>query len=578
MGRTTKTATSAAMILTGLLNPGLVNAQQATPVVSGTTREEVTPPPLIEAAPKPRLQIDGDIERAPCPLADPAYANLKLTINGATFNNLQGVDPKELRSAYEEFLGQSRPVSTICTIRDAAATILRRKGYLAAVQVPTQQIENGNVRFEVLYARIVAVRVRGAAGRSESLIAGYLQKLTQDPVFNRNTAERYLLLARDLPGYDVRLELKSAGGKPGDLVGEVTVLRTPFEVDFNVQNYASRETGRLGGQLRAQIYGLTGFGDRTTFALYSTADFKEQQIIQVGHDFRVGPEGLTFGGRFSYAWTTPGLQANSQPIKARTLFASLEAGYPFLRSQYANIRGAGGLDFVDQTVRFSGTEITRDRLRVGYVRIDADTIDTRGGLTPRYRLAGSLEFRKGLTILGASDTLPAGIAPPSRRDGKATGAVVRFQGVAESTPIPNITFSIAPRAQYGFNPLLSFEEFSAGTYTIGRGYDPGTILGDSGVGFSAEIRINRVGPMKNSNLAVQPFIFVDSAWVWNKGATGDPQRLTSIGGGVRASLAGRARLDLTLAIPTAAAGLQTQRGDTRLLLSFTTKLWPWGNR
>ena len=84
--------------------------------------------------------------------------------------------------------------------------------------------------------------------------------------------------------------------------------------------------------------------------------------------------------------------------------------------------------------------------------------------------------------------------------------------------------------------------------------------------------------MKNSNLAVQPFIFVDSAWVWNKGATGDPQRLTSIGGGVRASLAGRARLDLTLAIPTAAAGLQTQRGDTRLLLSFTTKLWPWGNR
>ena len=55
------------------------------------------------------------------------------------------------------------------------------------------------------------MRVRGNAGRAERTIAGYLNKLTEQEVFNRYDAERYLLLAGDLPGYHVRLALRSAG-------------------------------------------------------------------------------------------------------------------------------------------------------------------------------------------------------------------------------------------------------------------------------------------------------------------------------------------------------------------------------
>ena len=55
-------------------------------------------------------------------------------------------------------------------------------------------------------------------------------------MFNRYEAERYLLLASDLPGYTVRLTLRPAGGAPGDVIGDVTVQRTPAYVDFNVEN------------------------------------------------------------------------------------------------------------------------------------------------------------------------------------------------------------------------------------------------------------------------------------------------------------------------------------------------------
>lgn len=570
--------------LRGLLSGGFVFSsaafaqQTALPNGGLPTREEVTQPTAGQSTQQPsRLRIEGDIERAGCPLADPAYKDIRVTISGASFNHLAPVTAEELAPSYQAYLGKDQPVSVICDIRDAAATLLRKKGYLAAVQVPTQKIEGGVVKFEVLYARMTAVRVRGEAGRAEHLIAGYLEKLTRDPVFNRYTAERYLLLARDLPGYDIRLVLRPAGAAPGEFIGDVIVAHTPVEADLNVQNFAARSTGRFGGQLRAQFYGLTGLGDRTTVSYYSTADFKEQKILQLGHDFRVGPEGLTFSGRFTHAWTKPDIGLATGNIKAGTTFATIEASYPLLRSQRANMRASAGLDYVDQTVRFAGTPISRDRLRVAYLRLDGDMTDVNASARSRWRAGYSLEVRRGFDILDASGAPAVGVIGPSRSDGDAEGTLVRASGFAEAALTPAITVSIAPRLQYAFDALLSFEEYSGGSYTVGRGYDPGTIIGDSGAGFTAEARINRFSPLKATDLVLQPFVFVDAAWVWNKHVPGDPQQLTSVGGGVRSSFANRFRLDLTLAVPTKRAGFQADRGDVRFLVSFTTKLYPWSN-
>ncbi|MFD1611781.1 ShlB/FhaC/HecB family hemolysin secretion/activation protein [Sphingomonas tabacisoli] len=547
--------------------------------VAPPTREEMTPP-APSAPPATRVQVEGGIERSPCPLDDPAYKDVKVTVREAVFNNLKGVSAEELEPYYRDYLGQERPISVVCEIRDAAATVLRRKGYLAAVQVPTQKIESGQVRFEVLYAKLVAVRVRGDAGHAEGLIQSYLEPLTRQEVFNRIEAERYLLLVRDLPGYEVRLTLRPAGTGAGELVGDVTVVRTPYLIDLNIQNLAAHDTGPWGGQLRAQFFGLTGLGDRTSIAFYSTADFKEQQILQLAHDFRLGGEGLTLGGRFNYAWTRPDIApltaGGPKPdVSARTLFANAEASYPFIRRQASNIRGAVGLDFVNQNVRFAGAPLTRDRLRVGYLRLDLDATDPTIGAVPSWRLGGSIELRHGFDIFDASERgIVAGRTPQSRASGDATGTVLRAQATGEVQVAPNVGFSLSPRAQYAFDPMLSFEQFSGGNYTVGRGYDPGTIIGDSGVGLSAELKINQWAPFTGKEIALQPFVFVDTAWVWLKNQPDTRNNLTSVGGGVRASLFNRARLDMTLAVPTKAAGFQTGRGDVRFLVTLTTKLLP----
>lgn len=552
---------------------------QAVPTQGVPSRDElrgVTAAPTAEA---PRLAISGGVERSPCPLADPQYQDIKVTISEVTFNNLKGASPAELEPAWKPFTGTPQPISALCEIRDAAGTILRGKGYLAAVQVPTQKIENGQVQLEVLYARVTAIRARGETRGAEKKLQEYLGHLTQDEIFDRDRAERYLLLARDLPGYNVQLTLKPAGTGPGELVGEVTVLRQPYAVDLTVQNLSSKATGRLGGQVRAQVFGLTGMGDVTSLSYYATADLREQHILQASHEARPGSEGLVLGGQFTYAWTRPDigdLPAGTR-LDARTLLAGIYARYPLQRAQSRNIWAGAGFDFVNQDVDLIGP-LTRDKLRVLWARVDFDAIDTARS-RPAWRLGGSLEVRQGLDILDATRTCigaacAASAVPTSRFDGSPGATLVRGQAEYERA-LGKFAVSFSPRGQYAFKPLLSFEEFSAGNYTVGRGFDPGELIGDSGLGASTELRGPRLPVAAGTDIRIQPFVFFDAAWIWNKDVPG-AQRLTSAGGGLRSELGARFRLEAALAVPLERVGFQTRRSDPRFLMTLTTRLLPWG--
>ena len=95
-----------------------------------------------------------------------------------------------------------------------------------------------------------------------------------------------------------------------------------------------------------------------------------------------------------------------------------------------------------------------------------------------------------------------------------------------------------------------------------------------------ELRVLDGVPRSRDSFAFQPYAFFDIAYVWNHDSPvatrhPDPQRLTSTGGGLRVTYGDRARLDATVAVPLQRSPLQTRRGDTRFLISLTTKLLPW---
>ncbi len=585
------------MVAFATLAVGGAALAQATPSVSPPTREEIERGVLEGTLEQQRAPVSvdtGEVERAPCPLASPDFAGIRLKVEAVDFSGIEKIPEVDLTQSYRPYIGTDQPVAVICEIRDRAATQLRAAGYLAAVQVPPQTIESGHVKLDVLFARMSKVQVKGDAGASEKLLVRYISKLTQDEVFNTRRAERYLLLARDIPGLDVRLSLRPIEGSPGQVVGEVTVRRNPIYADFTVQNLGSKSVGRWSGLGRAQLSGLTGLGDATTVSVFTTADFDEQVVLQAGHEFRVGAEGLTFRGDFTYGWTRPTI-ANNPNIESRTLIASIEAAYPFVRRQAQNLSGAIGFDLIDQDVDFGTIKLNKDKLRVTFVRLDANginpaSISGRDGFTalePKWSWVASLEARQGVDVFGASPNcggttlgcIAPGAPTPSRIEGDPTAFVLRGAGEVDWRPVRNVTFSLAPRAQYAPHALLSYEEFSGGNYTVGRGYDPGAIIGDSGVGMRSEVRVGSLLPRTAGGFAFQPYAFFDVAKVWNEdiafnGVGG--QKLYSVGAGVRATIRDAARLDAMVAVPLRNAfGAPNARGDVRFLVNFTMQLAPW---
>jgi hemolysin activation/secretion protein len=565
------------------------SAQTAPRPVAPPTREEVTRPVTPPAPPAaPKLEVEGGVERTPCALDDPRYRSIHFVFRGADFAGLQGLTSQQIASAYAPYVGHDVPVSVVCDIRDRAGAILRNAGYIAAVQVPEQKIADGTVHFRVLMAHLTQVRVRGDASGAERIIAGYLNQLTRQPVFNRYDAERYLLLASDLPGYTVRLILRPAGTAPGEVVGDVTVQRTQGYADFNIQNGGSEELGPWGGLLRAQVFGLTGLGDRTSVSLFSTADFEEQKTIQLAHDFRLGPDGLAISDAFTYAWAKPSVP--NARVLAHTLLNTFEVSYPLLRRQAETIRTAAGLDLVNQDVKLDGIRLSRDRLRVAFLRLGADAVATDfadprySTAEPPWRLSTWLELRQGIDLFGTTDCgrnsvecLGPGEVPPSRLDADPEATVFRYTAAGEYRPMPRLTFALAARAQYAWKPLLSFEEFAAGNYTVGRGYDPGSLLGDMGFGTQSEIRLGSTVPESLHKPAIEGYTFWDHAIVRDRGrlvVLAGPNHLDSVGGGARVNF-DRFALDAALAVPLTRVGIDRKKPGPRFLVSLTTRLFPW---
>ena len=118
-------ATAAVLAVTILPIPAF--AQAVPPTVSVPTREELENIARPQADQQPQLAIKGGIERSPCPLADPQYADIPVTIDSVVFNNLKGASPEELEPAWKPFAGKPQPVGVICERCRASARCSKQR-------------------------------------------------------------------------------------------------------------------------------------------------------------------------------------------------------------------------------------------------------------------------------------------------------------------------------------------------------------------------------------------------------------------------------------------------------------------
>ena len=570
-------------VFAAMVGPTAAQAQNQASVPL-PSREEVQPDPVPNNRNEPKVQIDssGAMEVGACPLSD---SDVRTSISQVVYTGRDGSAlPPEIALLLSDVggTGADQPIKVVCNIRDRANAALRGERYVAAVQIPSQRIDDGVLRLEVITARIVEMRVRGDAGPYEALLQQRIEALKQLDPLNEGQAERILLLAGDVPGLDVRLALRPTGIVPGEVIGEMTVDYRRTSVIGNVQNYNSRQLGRETAYLRGEIYGLTGAADITYLGVSSTADFQEQQIGQIGHSMGLDQNGTRIGANFTYALSKPDL--GTVKLNTRSLIANIEISRPLLRSTRTNFNFAGGFEYIDQRTRVksgnTSIPLNLDRLTTFYLGINGGTRIYNRDSSVLADAKMNIEFRKGLDLFGATKTgliTPGGYAP-SRFEGDAKGTVIR--GVLSNQfNLGKVIFVGGTlQGQWSDRPLLNYDEFSVGNLTIGRGYDPGANSGDRALGGSVEVGARIIRMPK---LGGEVFGFYDSVRIWNldTNSTEDNRRLSSYGGGMRFTLPGSMRLEVTYAKPQdKALSFDEKRPPARVLFSLTAQLVPFVSR
>jgi hemolysin activation/secretion protein len=128
-------------------------------------------------------------------------------------------------------------------------------------------------------------------------------------------------------------------------------------------------------------------------------------------------------------------------------------------------------------------------------------------------LASTIDVAQGVPIFGASSNHSPNLSLYGRSVFTKVTGLARY---TNTSLLPDrFSFSVAGIGQYAADPLITGEQILFGGNQIGRGYDPGAITGDSGLGGSFELRYDTHYPDWDIR-DIQPYTFFDAAKVWNR--------------------------------------------------------------
>lgn len=524
-----------------------------------------------------RTRSDDDLlaspEAGPCPLAN---SSLRFVLRSVEFAGAFKVRMRDLAPAYAAAIGNEIGLAEVCRIRDVAGEILFRQGVLARVEVPEQRIEDGRLKLAVIEAHVVSVQVRGDAGPAQERIESFVEKLRGMRPFDIREAQRYLLLASDVPGVRISAALRPNPEGMGAVDLIVTVSRKPVDALVNVQNLGSQALGRFGGVARVDFNGFTRFGERTSLVVYSTLANQEQQVVELLSEARLGDEGLTAKGSASYGISDPGAQLAPLHLDGRSLVLSGGLYYPLIRLRRTNVNLGGGFDLIDQKTNFKqGGVLSEDHLRVFFAHVDADRQwRPVNAFLPGGDIGGDIDVRRGVNGLGSS---APGEKDLSRIGGRPDGLVVRGDAHLDLALLTKLLGHMSISGQYSETPLLAYEQFAVGDLTVGRGYDPSALTGDEGLGGSIELRAGQFSPPAAwklpNDMNVGVFAFYDIAAVFNHEVGSESRTVRSAGGGFNLRLTSRVGLDVSYAHPfDKTSTFVASAPSSRVLVSLTMSI------
>lgn len=205
----------------------------------------------------------------------PAGDSPRFEIRRFVFDGAALIPPAQLESATAAFTGKDR---TFADVQRALETVERAysEAGFSAVQValPEQELNRGEVRFQIIEARIGRVVVEGNKFFDEGNIRASVPALQPGRSPNINEIARNLRVANESPAKQATVLLRS-GQEEATVDAVVRVVdEPPTKYSATVDNTGNPQTGRLRVGVGMQNANMTGHDDVLTLQ-YVTAPYTD---------------------------------------------------------------------------------------------------------------------------------------------------------------------------------------------------------------------------------------------------------------------------------------------------------------
>ncbi|MFO1246629.1 MAG: ShlB/FhaC/HecB family hemolysin secretion/activation protein [Alphaproteobacteria bacterium] len=495
-------------------------------------------------APTPPSQPDFDFSiDAPSRSAiGRAVDTVTFTLKDLKITGAKTLPEESFRPLYAKLIGQTVKLNDILDVADGIEKVYRDKGYiLVRAYVPPQRVRDGVFTINIVEGKIAHVTVQGGTPATQDQIRSYVAPAMDRAPLPLASMERSLLLSNDLPGTQATGVLKPSEDIPGasDLVVNVDQPRVTGGI--GADNRGSRYSGLWTLNADAEINSIFDGADQLSGVFTTSPDASEQVAGQARYRRAIGPDGVigTIAGTITRG--QPGSTLSAFGVVTDSWAVGPRLTWPMIRTREESLQIEGGITFQEANIEVLSSRIAHDVWRVADINATYLKSNWLGG-----SWLATVGVAQGIPGLGSSANLSADL---SRMGGyldftKFTG-LVRYVGILPK----GFSFVVTGQGQFSSAPLINGELISFGGVGIGRGYDPGAITGDHGLGGSGELRYD--APWANEYvLNVQPYVYVDGGQTWyiQRGAATDPslldQNIVSVGGGVRLALPYNASLGL----------------------------------
>ena len=503
---------------------GLAHAQVPGGLPGAVLQGRDRPALMAPAQPNFDFTIEAP-RRSPVPRAvDEIHFHLTdIQITGATT-----LSPDRFRPLYQQLIGKDVNLANILDVADAIEAEYRRAGYLLVrAFVPPQRVANGIFTINVVEGFVANITVEGGDAGTQARVRSYLQPVLNSKPVRQDAMERGLLLANDLPGVVASGLLRPSPDTPGASDLAVTITQAPITGGIAVDNRGSHFSGLWTVTGDFAINSLFGNGDQLAGSVTTSpgGDAFERVAGQLRYRHPIGDQGAVLSLIGTVTHGEPGSTLSAFNVLTDSWAIGPRLLYPLKRTREESIVLEGVLTFQDAKVNILSSQFSHDVWRVADVGVSYLRNGFLGGAW-----AGNLDLAQGLPFLGATDNGSAYLSRLGARTDftKLTGGI-HFTRQIEGP----VSLALGANGQFAFAPLVTGEQIVFGGTQIGRGYDPGAITGDDGLGGSIELRYDQRVSMSFIQ-ALQPYVFFDAGRVWNvhnAGAT--DQSIDSVGGGIR---------------------------------------------